>query len=1166
MFRNLKIGSKILAILVFVAVIGVGVSGFISYKIAKESLQTESFNKLTAVREMKASQIEDYFQLIKNQVVTLSEDRMIIEAMKAFDEGLHQIRDDLKITDEQGATFEKELRNYYQKEFLKRLASNVSEDVSLSNYWSDDYKTRILQHLYIASNSNEVGSKDKLDNAGDGSSYSQAHETYHPILHHYLEEFGYYDIFLVDTETGGHIVYSVFKEVDYGTSLVNGPYKNTNLAKAYLAARNATQKDFTKLVDYEPYPPSYNEQAAFVSSPIYDGDKKIGVLVFQMPIDGINSIMTHKQNWVQVGLGTSGETYLVGDDYKLRNQSRFLIEDKENYFKMIEKIGVSQSTINTIKNLNSTIGLQTVKTKGTEAALRGETGFQIFPDYRGVPVLSSYKPLSIKDVTWVIMSEIDESEAFANVYSLRNRIIWCFVVLVVFIVLVAFFFSRSLTKPIKCLTEDATQLAKGNLDLQIDTTRKDEIGELANNFNVMQKSLKSLINELEDINRNLENKVAERTLDLEKANAQVKSIVENAAEAIITIDPDQKIVLFNPAAEKMFGYNAAEIVGQLLTVLMPQQSRTIHEEEVNRFRTEAVTARTMDTRREIAGLRKDGTGFPAEAGICKMELGGQIFFTAFLRDITERKQAEEALRKLSLAVEQSQVTVVITDPEGTIEYANPKFCQLTGYSTQEAIGQNPRILNAGIQPSDYYKKMWDTIKSGDVWQGEFANKKKNGDIYWENAVISPIRNDKDTITHFVAVKEDITERKKAEQELQQAYRIIEAQKDRMEKELNVGREIQMSMLPLIFPAFPDRKELSVYAILEPAREVGGDFYDFFFLDNERFCFVIGDVSGKGVPSALFMAVTKTLIKSRAADDNSTASILTHVNEELSRDNKAYMFVTVFIGILNTLTGEMQYTNAGHNPPYIIRKSGSLETLAQRHGPVIGAVKGLAYKEDTTRLFSGDIAYLFTDGVTEAKDRNNSLFTEKRLENVLSSCLYASTENVVEATVEETKRFEQGVEQADDITVMAVEYYGTKDKSETRHFEVTIKNRLTEIEKVIQRFNAFSDEQGLDVKIRREIKMVFDEMLNNIISYAFRQDKEHEIEIKIELTTNRLTMIISDDGVPFNPFGIKAPDIDLPLDQRKIGGLGLHLVRNVMDEVSYQRKIEKNVVTLTKFIN
>jgi PAS domain S-box-containing protein len=1166
MFRNLKIGSKILTVLVVVAVIAVGISGLISYKIAKESLQTESFNKLTAVREMKASQIEDYLQLIRDQIVTLSEDRMIIEAMKAFDEGLHQMQDELMITDKQEATFDNELKNYYQNEYLKRLTANFSEDVSLSNHWSDDIKTRTLQYLYIASNSNEVGSKDKLDNAGDGSSYSQVHEIYHPILRHYLEEFGYYDIFLVDTDTGGHIAYSVFKEVDYGTSLLNGPYKNTNLAKAYLAARKATQNNFVKLVDYEPYPPSYNEQAAFISSPIYDDNKKIGVLVFQMPIDRINNIMTHKQNWAQVGLGKSGETYLVGDDYKLRNQSRFLIEDRENYFKMIKKIGVPLSTINMIKNLNSTIGLQKVKTQGTEAALRGETGTQIFPDYRGVPVLSSYKPLNIKDVAWAIVSEIDESEAFAYVYSLRDTIIWCFVILILFIIIIGLLFSRSLTQPLKCLTEDATQLAKGNLDIQIDTSRQDEIGELANNFSVMQKSLRSLINELEEINRNLENKVAERTLELEQANARVKSIVENAAEAIITIDTDQKIVLFNPAAEKMFGYNTAEVLGQPLTVLIPQQSRTIHEEEVHRFRREAVTARTMDTRRETAGLRKDGTGFPAEAGICKMELVGQTFFTAFLRDITERKQAEEALRKLSLAVEQSQVTVVITDPDGTIEYANPKFCQLTGYSVQEAIGQNPKILNAGIQPSDYYKKMWDTIKSGDVWQGEFANKKKNGEIYWENAVISPIRNDKDTITHFVAVKEDITERKKAEQELQQAYGIIEAQKDRMEKELNVGREIQMSMLPLIFPAFPDRKELGVYAILEPAREVGGDFYDFFFLDNERFCFVIGDVSGKGVPSALFMAVTKTLIKSRAADDNSTASILTHVNEELSRDNKAYMFVTVFIGILNTLTGEMQYTNAGHNPPYIIRKSGSLEALAQRHGPVIGAVKGLAYKEDTTHLFPGDMAYLYTDGVTEAKDKNNSLFTEKRLENVLSSRQYTSTEDVVKATVEETKRFEQDVEQADDITVMAVEYYGVKDKPETRRFEVTIKNRLSEIEKAIQCFNAFSDEEGLDVKIRREIKMVFDEMLNNIISYAFRQDEEHEIEIKIELTGNRLTMILSDDGVPFNPFGIEAPDTDLPLEKRKIGGLGLHLVRNVMDEVSYQRKIEKNVVTLTKIIN
>ena len=1043
MFRNLRIGSKILTILILVAGSAVGISGFISYQIARNSLEAESFNKLTAVREMKAGQIEDYFQLISDQIVSLSEDRMIIEAMKALDEGLHQIQDELKVTDKQIAAFDNELKTYYQQEYLKRLTVNSPGTVSLSDYWSEDVKTRILQHLYITSNPNKAGSRDKLDNAGDKSSYSRAHAVYHPILRSYLEKFGYYDIFLVDIETGGHVAYSVFKEADYGTSLLNGPYMNTNFAEAYNAARKATHKDFVKLVDFKPYPPSYNAQASFVSSPIYDGNEKIGVLIFQMPIDRINNIMTNNHAWAKVGLGVSGETYIVGEDYKLRNQSRFLIEDKKNYFEMLKKIGVQQLTIDLIKKLNSTIGLQKVQTPGTEAALRGKTGTQIFQDYRGISVLSAYKPLKIKDVVWVIMSEIDEAEAFSHVYLMRINLLVCFSILIVFIAILGLFFSRSLVKPLKSLTENATELAKGNMDIQIDTSGQDEIGTLAQNFNVMRKSIKKLVNELEDINHNLEDKVAERTLDLEKANARVNSIVENSAEAIITIDEDQKIVLYNPAAEKVFNYHSEEVLGKPLTMLLPKQSLNIHEKDVNLFKEEDVNARTMDARRDLAGLRKDGTGFPVEAGICKWEIDGKMFFTAFLRDISERKEMENKLAE--------------------------------------------------------------------------------------------------------------------------AYQTIKEQKDRMEKELNVGREIQMSMLPLIFPAFPARKELDVYAVLESAREVGGDFYDFFFLDDGRFCFVIGDVSGKGVPSALFMAVTKTLIKSRASDDSSTASIITHVNEELSRDNKAYMFVTVFMSILNTVTGEMQYTNAGHNPPYILRKDGSVEVLNQRHGPVVGAVKGLAYKEDTIRLLPGDMAYLYTDGVTEAKDHNNSLFTEKRLEKVLSSRRYASTEDLVKATVEETKKFEQGVEQADDITVMAVEYYGMENKPETQHFEITIKNRLPEIEKVVQSFETFADKQGLEVKIRREMKMVFDEMLNNIISYAFQQNEEHEIEIRISLTTDCLTLVISDDGSPFNPFGLEAPDTDLPLEQRKIGGMGIHLVRKVMDDVLYQRKIEKNVITLTKSI-
>ena len=243
-------------------------------------------------------------------------------------------------------------------------------------------------------------------------------------------------------------------------------------------------------------------------------------------------------------------------------------------------------------------------------------------------------------------------------------------------------------------------------------------------------------------------------------------------------------------------------------------------------------------------------------------------------------------------------------------------------------------------------------------------------------------------------------------------------KERMESELNIGREIQMSMIPLIFPPFPDRKEIVIYGTMEPAREVGGDFYDFFFIDEDRFCFCIGDVSGKGVPAALFMAVTKTLIKSRAADDYSPASIITHINDELSRHNEAFMFVTIFIGILNTKTGTFLYTNAGHNPPYIKRKDGSIEQIDQLHGPVAGAISGLTYKEDKTSLSKKDILLLYTDGITEARNREKEFFSDKRLAEVLSSFEDISAEDIVNSTVSEVKRFEDGADQADLIAALS----------------------------------------------------------------------------------------------------------------------------------------------------
>lgn len=492
----MTIRAKILIILSTVAIVSAGISSLLGYRTARKALERQSFDKLTAVREMKASQVEDYFQQIVDQIVTFSRDRMTVDAMRAFSAEFSNLESQVGWDEQATEEAELELRLYYQEEFLPRLEQNLESPATLSSFWPNDRESRILQYQFIAANPFDTGSKSSLEEPAEKSAYSRAHKLYHPIFRDYLERFGFYDIFLVDLETG-HIVYSVFKEVDFGTSLLSGPYRETNLARAFQAARQAAAQDFVLLVDFEPYHPSYGGQASFIASPIYDGPEKVGVLVFQMPVDRINDIMTSKHEWSRVGLGESGETYIVGSDYKIRNQSRFLIEDKENYLKLIASIGTPDSIIKAIANLDSSIGLQEVQTEGTRAALGGETGTKIFPDYRGVPVLSSFMPLDIRDVDWVIMSEIDEAEAFEPARTLRNRVLIWLAVLIGASVVAAMVFSKGLTRRLEALSETAAQLADGFLYVEVDTSGRDEIADLSKSFETMRKSLVELVEKQE---------------------------------------------------------------------------------------------------------------------------------------------------------------------------------------------------------------------------------------------------------------------------------------------------------------------------------------------------------------------------------------------------------------------------------------------------------------------------------------------------------------------------------------------------------------------------------------------------------------------------------------------------------------------------------------------
>ena len=338
--------------------------------------------------------------------------------------------------------------------------------------------------------------------------------------------------------------------------------------------------------------------------------------------------------------------------------------------------------------------------------------------------------------------------------------------------------------------------------------------------------------------------------------------------------------------------------------------------------------------------------------------------------------------------------------------------------------------------------------------------KKNGEIFPIEASISKQQYGDEMF--FTAFVKDITERKAMECLLAEASK-------RMEDELNIGKEIQMSMLPLIFPAFPDHSEFNIFALLESAREVGGDFYDFYFIEENKFLFAIADVAGKGVPSALFMAVSKTLIKSRANEDDSPASIVTFVNDELSRDNKTSMFVTLFLCIIDLSTGELKYTNAGHNPPYLKRVNGEIETLNTLHGPVVGAVEDFVYKENSLIMHANDVLLLFTDGVNEAMNIKSELFNNDRIIQNLNNFKGKVLADDVKGLYNSVKIFEGEAEQADDITILAFEYLEPTLKDIIYSETVSIKNELAEIDRINEIFNALCEEYQIPGIIYRKFK-------------------------------------------------------------------------------------------------
>jgi len=250
-----------------------------------------------------------------------------------------------------------------------------------------------------------------------------------------------------------------------------------------------------------------------------------------------------------------------------------------------------------------------------------------------------------------------------------------------------------------------------------------------------------------------------------------------------------------------------------------------------------------------------------------------------------------------------------------------------------------------------------------------------------------------------------------------------AARERIESELRIAHDIQNSMLPRVFPPFPDRREFDIFALMDPAKEVGGDFYDFFFVDKHKLCVIIGDVSGKGVPAALFMAISKTLFKTEALRGLASDEIVSNVNNALCPDNQLCMFVTVFCLLLDTRTGEIEFCNGGHNPPLMCSDNVCFEFIPVPKGFVVGAMENTKCESKKMKLKANDIVFLYTDGVTEAMNPKSELFSEARLRDCLFKLKDKPITEIVSGMRQELQGFAQDAPQSDDITMLVLRYNG-----------------------------------------------------------------------------------------------------------------------------------------------
>lgn len=482
--RSLGFQSKLLLMLLAVSVLSVLIAGIIGYTSGTNSLRNAEYQRLVQLRESRAREITAFYDGVTNAATVLTHSAATVTAMKDFTGAFAELQ---KTPLPPGAV--DGVNRYYATVFDPALEKGSGEKVDSGLFRPTSNAQTYLQSLYTVPAKGDFTASVKIQTAGDPSAWSKLNERYQPFFSDFADRFGFDDAMLIDTD--GNVVYSTFKQTDLGANVLSGPFKTTNLADAYRQAMRASSVDDVILADFEPYAPAYGKPTPWVLTPIGDSGGIYGALALQLSIDGVNTVMTGNRGWERDGLGATGETYLAGGDKLMRSVSRLLLTDPQRYVTDVVANGTPEEVAKRQAEVGDSVLLQPVATTAVNLALSGQSGVTTAKSYLGPESLVAYAPLKLPGLNWAVIAKIDKAEAFAPVNSFARNIALSTGAIVLAVCLLALWFSRILTRPVKKLVAAVQRVSSGELGISVPVTSADEFGELASSFNDMSSSLQT---------------------------------------------------------------------------------------------------------------------------------------------------------------------------------------------------------------------------------------------------------------------------------------------------------------------------------------------------------------------------------------------------------------------------------------------------------------------------------------------------------------------------------------------------------------------------------------------------------------------------------------------------------------------------------------------------